>query len=337
MAHKLPRHKSARLALYNHKGGVGKTTLTVNLAAALAAQGKKVLLVDTDPQCNLTSYLVEADVIDSWLDKSDLENGATIWSALKPFREGTGPVKAPKAVERLPNIFLLPGDIKLSDFEQELESIWTECLRRRPRGFQGATAISEVVNQVAHKENVDFVFYDVGPNIGPLNRVVLLDCDFFIIPAACDSFSVRALKTLGKTLYDWVHEWRVIAQLAPDNTPLLPGKPKFLGYILQKFRIYGGAISGQFSPYLAKLEKTANSDIVKVLQRLDESLVLGTGSFNKLGQVKDFGGLAVRAQEEGKAFFGIKGGDAAQKAAAEKTFTEIADLIVARTTVDPLS
>ncbi|MYB36323.1 MAG: ParA family protein [Gammaproteobacteria bacterium] len=47
-----------RITIFNHKGGVGKTTLTVNIASAIAAQGKSVLLVDSDPQCNLTSYLL---------------------------------------------------------------------------------------------------------------------------------------------------------------------------------------------------------------------------------------------------------------------------------------
>lgn len=77
--------QAVRIALFNHKGGVGKTTLTVNLAFALSALGKTVLLVDSDPQCNLTSYLVEASVVDQWLDESEGKNGKTIWSALRPI------------------------------------------------------------------------------------------------------------------------------------------------------------------------------------------------------------------------------------------------------------
>ena len=82
-----------RLALFNHKGGVGKTTLTVNFAFALAARGLKVLLVDSDPQCNLTSYLVEDSVVNDLLDNSDSDHGQTLWTALKPIVESSGLVR----------------------------------------------------------------------------------------------------------------------------------------------------------------------------------------------------------------------------------------------------
>jgi len=64
--------KPVRLSVFNHKGGVGKTTLTMNLAAALADMGRRVLVVDSDPQCNLTSYLIADDVVDDLLDKAGL-------------------------------------------------------------------------------------------------------------------------------------------------------------------------------------------------------------------------------------------------------------------------
>lgn len=325
------RHPSHRLALYNHKGGVGKTTLTVNIASALAKAGKRVLLVDADPQCNLTSYLVEADVVDSWLDKSDTETGNTIWSAIKPVVEATGKVREVTPFERLKNIYLLPGDIQLSAFEQDLPQIWTECLQRKVRGYRGATAISDAVNLIAKRTKADFVFYDIGPNIGPLNRVILLDCDFFIVPAACDLFSTRALSTLGHSLSSWINEWLIISQLAPDDTFLLPGKPKFMGYILQRFRMYGGTISGSFAPYVAKLEKAANSDIAAVLRRIDKDLASSSVSHNKLGQVKDFGSLAPLAQAQGRPFALVEGGSPEQKQQAAAEFDRIAKHIIQRT------
>ena len=91
-----------RLTIYNHKGGVGKTTLTVNIAIALAELGKSVLLVDSDPQCNLTSYFLSDEVVDSLLNKSGSSDGQTIWSALKPKFEGTGEVRVVEPLKLRP-------------------------------------------------------------------------------------------------------------------------------------------------------------------------------------------------------------------------------------------
>jgi cellulose biosynthesis protein BcsQ len=318
------RHASKRITLYNHKGGVGKTTLLVNIAAALADLGKRVLLVDADPQCNLTSYLVESEVVDSWLDNSDSDDGNTIWS-------GAGDVKKIAPQERQEGVFLIPGDIRLSEFEQELNQIWVECLQRKIRGFKGASAISHIVNEIAREKKVDYIFYDIGPNIGPLNRVILLDCDYFIIPAACDLFSVRALKTLGKTLFTWIQEWDIIYTLAPDNTLLLPGKPNYIGYILQRFRMYGDAIASQFASYASKLEKSTYSDITEVLRKLDKNLAKGSLSQNKLGQVKDFASLVPLSQTQGLSFFDVEGGNPQLKLEAKKEFASIATKIVTLT------
>src|SRR2546426_5717136 len=175
------RHRSRRLVIYNHKGGVGKTTLTINIAAALGGLGKRVLLVDSDPQCNLTSYLIDSDVIDSLLDNSEEEDGQTIWSALKPLVDETGDIKSVAPVDlSLQGVLLVPGDIQLSGLEEDLGSSWGEAFQRKVRGLRRITGLSAFVNKICIEKKVDYVFYDSGPNIGPLNRVILLDCDFFI-------------------------------------------------------------------------------------------------------------------------------------------------------------
>lgn len=324
------RKKSFRLTLFNHKGGVGKTTLTVNLAYTLASMGKKVLLVDSDPQCNLTSYLVQSDVVDRWLDDSDSKNGKTIWSAVRPVIEAGKDIKVVAPYERAEGVYLLPGDIRLSEYELDLQQSWIDCLQRKMRGFLSTTALSSMVDASTEKIQPDFVLYDVGPNIGPLNRAILLDCDYFIVPAACDYFSTRALKTLGHSIANWIRDWDVISQLAPKGVPLLNGRPTYLGYVLQRFRMYGGDISSNYMHYARQLERHSHSDVAAVLREVDEQLAPGSLSQFKLGQIKDFVTLASLAQRQGVALNNVDGGAQYMKEEAGIAFKEFAEKVIAR-------
>ena len=324
---------SRRLAIFNHKGGVGKTTLTMNIGAVLAARGNRVLLVDSDPQCNLTAYLVAEDVVDDLLDNSDTAEGRTIWSAVKPLSDALGGVKRVDPIELgIDGLFLVPGDIRLSEFEVDLNDFWAQCLQRKARGFRGTTAISDLVTQLSHDLELDYVLYDSGPNIGPLNRAILLDCDYFIVPVACDLFSLRALKTLGRTLVDWISGWETIADLAPEDMALLPGKPSFLGYIPEGFKVYGGAITRQQSRFLAQIDKEVHSQVIALLRDVDPSLVSGAPGSLKLGEMKDFGALITASQREGKPLFDVRTGSAAQRKAARTALTTIAEAIEASAT-----
>lgn len=327
----LPQRRPIRLSIFNHKGGVGKTTLTMNLASALADMGRRVLVVDTDPQCNLTSYLISDDVVDDLLDKADTDSGKTIWSALRPLSEATGSFKVIRPY-RTPvnNLFLLPGDIRLSEFEVDLFEFWAQSFQRKLKGFRGTTAISELVTAVATKLNVDYVFYDSGPNIGALNRCVLLDCDYFIVPVACDLFSLRALRTLGRTLASWVQDWRTISALAPEETTVLQGAPRFLGYVPAGFRVYGGEVSQQYSYYLAQIEKDIHSQIVTILRKVDPQLAQGTLAQFKLGEIKYFSSLAPASQSEGVPFYAVHSGTPDQRATAKHALMTLAKKVEQR-------
>lgn len=288
-----------RFVLFNHKGGVGKTTLTVNLAAAVAERGKRVLLVDSDPQGNLTSYLVQDDVLDDLLDKSDSDDGATLWSALRPVVEGVGQPRSIAPLERYPGVFLLPGDIQLAEFETELSGYWSDCFQRRIRGFRGVHALSQVVSAAADSVSADLVLYDAGPNIGALNRVILLDCDFFAVPAAADHFSLRAIKTLGRSVKAWIEDWKTISDLAPDDVDLLSGRPRPIGYIPQRFRVYGGDAAKSYSAVFPRIERAVKESLLSVLEGVDHSLVASAVAPLSVGEIKDFGAIANDSQRQG--------------------------------------
>lgn len=327
----LKRNRAHRLAIFNHKGGVGKTTLTINIASEIAALGKKVLLVDSDPQCNITSHLLESEVVDDLLDTSDTPDGRTVWSALRSVVEGVGEARSIEPYElSRNNLFLIPGDIRLSEFESELGAFWGQCLQRKMRGFTGTTALSGLINTISNDLDFDYVFYDSGPNIGPLSRNILLDCDEFIVPVACDEFSVRALKTLGRTLAGWIQEWEIITALAPENIYLFPGHPKFIGYIAQRIRVYGGQLTKQHSYYLSLIDRHIQSEIIAVLGKVDRTLSV-PHSRSKLGEIKDFSTLVAASQREGVAISDVSVGTAQQRKSAHTAFSSIAKKILNRT------
>jgi cellulose biosynthesis protein BcsQ len=326
------RHRAKRIAIFNHKGGVGKTTLTVNLAAALAEKSKRVLLLDTDPQCNLTSYLLQDDVVDDLLDKSDGEQGETIWSAVKPVVEGTSGLRMVKpALSSTPNCWVVPGDLRLSELELELGTFWNDCVQDKIKGFNGTAVLSTLAQRLSASLDADFVFYDTGPNIGPLNRAILLDCDFFIVPAGCDVFSVRALRTLGKTLTTWMRRWEGFRTTCPDGAALLPGRPRFLGFAMQGHRVYGGGMVRMASKYQALFEKRLLPDLINQLRRLGDELSPISASASRLIDIRDFSTLVQQSQEQGVPLWKVFGGQPYQIDEARTAFHGLAQEVINRT------
>lgn len=329
---------TAKLALFNHKGGVGKTTLTVNIADALADLGKTVLLVDADPQCNLSAFYLEEKVIDDLLGESnDTDNGNTIWSAIKPVVFGTGAARQIPLLAVGTQQYLVPGDVLLADYEEELPSAWTDSFARKERGYNVTCALSDAVEQLAERAKADLVMYDVGPNVGALNRVILLDSDFFVTPVAADLFSLRALTTVGHAIGKWVKDWKTIRSLAEEKSArLLDGAPKYLGYITSAFKVSSGLRKAQPHTYWeAKIAPRVTKRVVDVLKALGDPALTPMAPDNKVGDVKHFHSLAPSAQEKGLPIGKLRGsvnsGHYPQVDEAAAEFRKLAKEIVRRT------
>lgn len=324
------RRRPVRLAIVNHKGGVGKTSLSVNLAFALSEMGKRVLLVDADPQCNATSYLVEDSVVDDMLSSSDSANGRTIWSGLKPLIEGTGSIRDVTPLEvssRRGALFLLVGDIRLAEVEADMAQMWVDCFLRKPRAFAVIHALSSLVARVSQAEKIDVVIYDSAPSIGTLNKVVTLDSDYFIIPSACDLFSVRAIKTLGHAVATWMSDCRTIAAIAPDGVELLSGQPELLGYVLQRVRVYGQEIVSKQAKYIPRIEQQVSSGIVDVLREVGGRRA--SPATLRLGVIDDLGSLMTEAQRQGYPAWAANGTES-QKAKAKAVFDRLGRQVLKR-------
>lgn len=327
-----------KIALFNHKGGVGKTTLTINIADALEDLGKTVLLVDADPQCNLTSFYLEESSLEELLQDSDDTDGQTLWSAVKPVVEGRGGINEIGLWQcGAGQIHLMPGDVLLSEYEEVLPEAWTECFARRTRGYDLTTALAQAANAAAAQVDADVVFYDVGPNVGALNRAILLDCDYFITPVAADLFSLRALSTVGRAVAKWINDWRTVRTLAsPADLARIPeGMPAYMGYVTSAFKVNAGRnAANPHAEWERKIAPRVRDRIIHELAAIDATLV-PTGSVNKLGGVKHFHSLAPEAQRMGLAIGQLRGhvnpGHYAQVAEAQSEFAALAREIVRRT------
>ena len=334
-----------RIALFNHKGGVGKTTLTANIAFALAEMGKSVLLVDSDPQCHLTSYLLPDDQVIELLNDSSDCGGRTIWAAVSAVLNSAGPDQLqahrrvdagqrhfgdvrPRLVEpvKVGNLKLILGDIKLAEFEEFLYHAWADSMRRRLGALMAITSISTLIAEIHRQSPLDYVLYDTGSNIGPLNRILLLDCSYFIVPFTCDQFSVRALATLGQAIGTWMTEADTINAIAPDDMPLLNARPTLLGYIPQPFRVYGWPMTKEASFYLPEIKNRIHDDIASALRKHDECLASRVEEMN-LGEIDDLASLAQFAQREGVPVWECSGGTPAQRRVAKQSFMHIANSV----------
>lgn len=154
------------IAITNQKGGVGKTTSTINLAAALAESNQRILVVDFDPQTNATSgFGIEIT-----------DDDKTIMDALQE-PENT---EECLITQILPNLDLLAGDVGLSSIEADSYN--------EPNGEKKLKSILETV-----KDKYDYIIIDCPPSVGMLNINALVASDSVIIPVQCEYFSLEGL------------------------------------------------------------------------------------------------------------------------------------------------
>lgn len=167
------------ISIANQKGGVGKTTICRELSACCALRGYQTLTIDCDPQGNLTSSWVDAEVYEATLSHVLIEPESTTGIKVEPLPLDDAILESP-----VENLDLVPADIRLARFEMQPDYL-THRLR----------------NQLQeHGKGYDLVFIDCPPQLGKLLTAALYASDYVIVPCASDAMGLQGLSDLAFTI-----------------------------------------------------------------------------------------------------------------------------------------
>ncbi len=303
------------LTFFNNKGGVGKTSLIYHLAWMYASMRKRVVAVDLDPQANLTAAFLDEDTIENiWNDQA---SGSTIYHCVKPLT-GVGDIVEPGLQNIATDLYLIPGDVDLSGYEDALSNEWPNSMgdNNLYRPMRILSSFWQVMQMGANKVQADIILADIGPNLGAINRSVLVSTDYAVIPLGADLFSLQGLKNLGPALDSWKNLWQKRldnwsssseARDYPDFQ-LPKGKMKPIGYLCQQHSVrldrpvqaYDKWANRIPAMYRRFVEKESAGQTIK---QQDDPYCLAT--------IKHYRSLVPMAQEHRKPIFNLTSADGA--------------------------
>lgn len=297
--------RSKKLIFVNNKGGVGKTTLAFNCAVEFAHSGYKTVLVDLDPQCNLTrlamgdEYYINNLFTSSEKSISDVLRGVVQGGADVDLFVQFLPVKAAK------NLSLLKGDINLSAYEGLLNTAYGQAASGQQIGYFQTSAIDRFLREKGLTEEVDIFVIDTSPSLGLLNQMILLGADYFVVPMMPDAFSLQGIENLGVVYEKWKNLWKVTGKALAGNTEtkfVLPGDPLFIGYIINSYNVYAKHPIVDHQIWMEKIPDRVRTYLSE--KHCRNGLVEASWK-NPLQVIQDYGRIPAKCQEIGTAIFDL--------------------------------
>ncbi|HDI1213357.1 TPA: ParA family protein [Aeromonas hydrophila] len=270
------------LTLFNNKGGVGKTTSTWNVATSLAEMGKKVLLIDFDPQCNLSIAVLGDRKFSQLLAPSPLAPlGETIRAYVQPFvQQNITPqifCHLPKVQPNNGIINIIAGDFWLNAMSDFL-NVGNDVVSGS--GLYRFLLPTLIANAAVKSQNItyDYVLIDVPPSFNTLVRSALYCSDYFIVPCTADVFSAYCIGLIGEMLPRFIMDWnsglnRHMVSNPQDIFIGSKGKPKYAGWLFNGFdtrKRPGAAVAtpvGADAAHINIIRNKVASNLIPLLQR----------------------------------------------------------------------
>lgn len=312
------------IILFNHKGGVSKTLTTFNIAWMLTENGKKVLVADCDPQCNMSALFLGENFDEYYT--ADATKRMNIKDALRvAFESRPEPIKAINCYPSPKNndLFLLPGHMDLSEYEPSLSlAMNNNNVMMALQNLPGA--LSRLIDLCVERHNIDYVFIDINPGLSSLNQIAFTMSDRFIVPTNPDPFSLMALKTLLKVLPRW-KQWakNTNSVLQDASYPLPLTEMKFIGEISQRFNRRNSRPTASYQTVIDEIRNFVNGDFADTLK---ENEMLYPREDYHLAEIPDFGAMLQKANERLIPVFALEDNDLPGGAALENTTAKRDDI-----------
>lgn len=247
------------ITFFNHKGGVGKTTLVHNLGYILADKGHRVLLIDADPQMNLTAAIYGLSTSVEYSTDEDSKWSQNIQKYISLSEYINAELKnetTSKTVYRSNSkktkggyVDLISGSINLANIEADLYGIIknkNEFTSGIPNKFEQAIR--------KNKKNYDFILIDTSPSASSIiNALIMMTSDYFITPVSPAFFSLQAIDNLSSIFNNWI---KLLGEYQTTQSfKGLSFKPKFLGLVVQMAKRFSGGSVKETAKFSRSAEK----------------------------------------------------------------------------------
>lgn len=318
--------KPLQIAFFNHKGGVSKTTSVFHIGWKLAENGFKVLMVDCDPQCNLTGVVLTYKGEDVYpYETVDPKIPLNVKDGVSAAFDGRPiPLTAAKTQEvpGCPNLHILPGHVGLAEYESNL-SIAHDLSGTLKVMHNMPGALRWLFNLTAESIGADYILIDMSPSLGSLNQNIFTTSDAFIVPVAPDFFSGMALRSLSKVLPRWA-AWSQKAGeqkiLVEADYPWPNLTPKYVGSLIQNYSIRkrDGKPAEPTKAYRRWFEELSDTKEAILIPSLREAgLLLPDDAYRAadcelsefMVKIPDFNSLIATAQEYSKPVYALRQSD----------------------------
>jgi chromosome partitioning protein len=272
------------VSVINYKGGVGKTSLTANLAAQLAWENRRVLLLDLDAQASLTFSFISPDI---W--ETTFSNKKTVKAWFESLDSGkpislASLIDTPKRVEtslkgkgKLDIIYSHLGLINV-DLELATKLGGANIGQAKKNFITVHRRLADGIASDLANKNYDLVLIDCPPNFNIVTKTAIIASDYILVPARPDYLSTLGISYLLRSVDGLVKDYNDYAEVK-DGAPTPKISPKVLGVVFTMIQEYGGRPMSAQRPFISQIRAVPNVTVFKPYIKRNDTLFADAPSY----------------------------------------------------------